>query len=36
MTDYVNEQIEKRNAGADYDEEAFDEDGDPLVFTKNG
>lgn len=36
MTDYVNEQIEKRNAGADYDEEAFDEDGDPLDFTKNG
>lgn len=33
MTDYINEQIEKKAEGMDYDTEAFDEEGDPLIFT---
>lgn len=36
MTDYVNEQVERKEAGEDYDAAAFDEEGNPLVFTKNG
>ena len=36
MTYYVNEQIRKKAAGEEYDEEAFSDDGSPLIFTKNG
>lgn len=33
MTDYVSEQEEKRRSGGDYDTEAFDAEGNPLIFT---
>ena len=34
MTDYVNQQIAKKNSGQEYDEEAFDKvTGEPLKFT---
>ena len=36
MTDYINEQIRRKKEGETYDREAFDEDGDPLVYTMNG
>ena len=36
MTDYINEQIRRKNEGETYDREAFDADGDPLVYTMNG
>ena len=36
MTEYVNEQLRKKNAGEEYDVNAFDQNGSPLIFTKNG
>lgn len=36
MTDYVKEQVEKKEAGQEYDTEAFDQEGTPLDFTTNG
>lgn len=33
MTDYVNEQVQKKALGEDYDREAFDAEGNPLIFT---
>ena len=36
MTDYIAGEIEKKNNGQPYDEEAFDQNGEPLVFNKNG
>lgn len=36
MTDYIGEQVRKKNAGEAFDAEAFDAEGNPLVFTKNG
>ena len=35
MTQYVKEQEEKKNAGEEFDENAFDGNGDPLTFKKN-
>ena len=35
MTQYVKEQEEKKNAGEEFDENAFDGNGDPLMFKKN-
>ncbi len=32
MIEYVNEQVEKRDRGEEYDKEAFDSEGNPLVF----
>lgn len=36
MTAYVKEQVEKKGAGQEYDGEAFDAEGNPLVFVKQG
>lgn len=32
MIEYVDEQVEKRDRGEEYDKEAFDSEGNPLVF----